>query len=116
MLYVWMLMGFVLASKIRMLLGGAQLWHGWGDRLLGTAGAIIGGYSLALLDSHSGLGQVSTLATALLGAASMLWLSNFARTPLSRQRGFMAAQWTEARAHTEHSDTSWSLSKSGYDE
>lgn len=75
-LLVWVVIGALAGFVARNFLGGVPPFGKIGDIILGMAGAVVGGYVLALLGASGGGGIIVTLLTALLGAVLLIWLSN----------------------------------------
>jgi uncharacterized membrane protein YeaQ/YmgE (transglycosylase-associated protein family) len=77
-LIVWLLIGAVAGLVARGLIGGTPPFGRVGDIVLGIAGGVVGGFLLALAGVGSTVGGlIGTKIAALIGAAVLIWLSNF---------------------------------------
>lgn len=75
-LIVWLAIGAAAGLLARGFIGGTPPFGKVGDVILGIAGAVVGGYLLALVGASGGGGIVGSFVTALLGALLLIWLSN----------------------------------------
>jgi uncharacterized membrane protein YeaQ/YmgE (transglycosylase-associated protein family) len=76
-LFVWLAIGAVAGLLARRFIGGTPPFGTIGDIILGIAGAVVGGYLLALLGVGGTVGGlIATCVSALLGALLLVWLSN----------------------------------------
>jgi uncharacterized membrane protein YeaQ/YmgE (transglycosylase-associated protein family) len=77
-LIVWLVIGAVAGLAARGLIGGTPPFGKAGDVVLGIAGAVVGGFLLALAGVGGTVGGlIGTMITALIGAVLLIWLSNF---------------------------------------
>ena len=76
-LFVWLAIGAVAGLVARRFIGGTPPFGTIGDIILGIAGAVVGGYLLALSGVGGTVGGlIATCISALLGALLLVWLSN----------------------------------------
>jgi len=77
-LIVWLAIGAVAGLVARGIIGGRPPFGMAGDIVLGIAGAVVGGFLLALTGLGGTVGGlIGTMVAALLGALLLIWLSNF---------------------------------------
>jgi uncharacterized membrane protein YeaQ/YmgE (transglycosylase-associated protein family) len=72
-LLVWLAVGAVAGILARNIMGGTSPFGVIGDIILGIAGGVVGGYSVALLGVAGTGGIVGSIIAAVAGAMLLIW-------------------------------------------